>query len=105
MAPLQVRAKKDYVADDPDEYLSLEKGKVYWQLSPAEDGWVQGCAVSDPQKLGLFPQVGRHSVPVRSGCARIIVRPSACSSMCTSACKRRKVAIARVALCKRSGAF
>lgn len=53
----QVRAKKDYDAEDPEEYLSLKKGKVYWQLSPPEDGWVLGSFVEDPAKTGLFPQV------------------------------------------------
>eukprot|EP00884_Botryococcus_braunii_P012107 jgi/Botrbrau1/20898/Bobra.0135s0029.1 len=54
---LKVRARKDFEADDPDEYLSLQKGKVYWQISPPEDGWVLGCLVEDPNNEGLFPKV------------------------------------------------
>eukprot|EP00884_Botryococcus_braunii_P005536 jgi/Botrbrau1/14984/Bobra.0018s0084.1 len=52
----KVRAKKDFEAEDPEEYLSLKRGKVYWQLGPPEDGWVLGGLVEDPAKTGLFPQ-------------------------------------------------
>jgi SH3 domain len=57
ICPVQVRAKKDFEAEDPEEYLSLKKGKIYWQISPPDDGWVLGCLLENPEVEGLFPQV------------------------------------------------
>ena len=54
-----MRARADWEAVDPDEEVSLQRGRLYWQTSDVDlQGWVRGYSVDDPDHEGFFPKVG-----------------------------------------------